>query len=120
MELYFRFMTMLAVGLLGVSAVLKVLLDSLFNEWDAVADAKDFVKGVGAQKKSLSAVRAEDFMLEIEKAKSPTVNPRLLEQRREELKELDAVEYRLKLPNREPIVLPPLRPPSAEPEAVAR
>lgn len=36
--LYLRFMICLAVGLIGISLVLKTLMDVLFNDWDVEGD----------------------------------------------------------------------------------
>ena len=118
MELYFRFMMTLAFGLVGLSVVLKVLLDGIFSEWDAFADLGDWLKGVSEGKGLVRTDRAEDIMLEIEKSKAPTMNTRLLDQKREQLKEINQVEHRLKMPN-QPVVLAPLPPPAAEPASVA-
>ena len=63
----------------------------------------------------LRAERTEDVMLEIEKSKTSDVTMRLIDRRREQLKELASVEKRLQMPqNSGPIVLKPLPPPSYE------
>jgi hypothetical protein len=115
MELYMRFLVSLAAGLLGVGMVLKVLLDGLFNEWDAVADMGDLFRN-GLRLKQSSAGRAEDVMLELEKANAVVLTTSIYEQKRQELQELSAVETRL---NRAggPVRLTPVAPPSAEPAA---
>ena len=41
--LYIRFVMCLAIGLMGMSMVLMRLLDTLFNEWDVVADLKEAI-----------------------------------------------------------------------------
>ena len=41
--LYIRFVMCLAIGLMGVSMVLMRLLDTLFADWDVVADIKEAV-----------------------------------------------------------------------------
>jgi hypothetical protein len=112
MELYMRFMVTLACGLLGVGMVLKILLDGLFHEWDAVADMGDFMR-TGWHARSSTAQRAEDVMLEIEKARTPTLSTSLYDQKRKDLKELSAIESRMNRPNK-PIVLTPIPPPSAD------
>ncbi len=109
MELYIRFMVTLACGLLGMGMVLKVLLDGLFHEWDAVADLSEFARG-GWHKRESGHQRAEDLMLEIEKARTPTITARTYEQKRKELRELSAIETRVI----RPVVLTPIPPPPAD------
>lgn len=110
MEMYMKFWGTLAVGLWGAGFVLKTLLDELFQDWDAWADLKAWIRGVLEGGKLTRLERAEDVMLEIEKAKSPTTSTRLLDQRREELREIERVEHRLSQ-RQGPIVLTPLPPP---------
>lgn len=110
MTLYLRFMITLAFGLIGLGFVLKMALDHIFHDWDVVAELKAWWTSEGRNLRH-SRIRAEDLLLEAEKQRTPTVTTRLLEQRREQLREIGAVEYRLQLSNRQPVVLTPLTPP---------
>src|SRR5438445_95648 len=112
MELYMRFMVTLACGLLGVGMVLKVLLDGLFHDWDAVADMGEFMR-TGWHHRHTPNQRVEDVMLEIEKARTPTLSTSIYDQKRRELKELSAIESRLNRSNK-PVVLTPIPPPPAD------
>ena len=96
----------LAMGLVGVSMVLKTLLDGLFNEWDAVADAKYLMRN-GLRLKHHSSIRAEDLMLDEEKARAsaPGLTTRVYEQKRHELEEIFAVEDRVSHAPHEPASL---------------
>lgn len=108
MDLYIRFMISLAAGLFGVSMVLKVLLDSLFNEWDAVADAGDLLKN-GLRLRHHGHRRAEDVMLEAENAKVIPMSTRMYELKRQELQELSVIESRVN-PHGSPVHLTPIMP----------
>lgn len=110
MEMYMKFWGTLAVGLLGAGFVLKTLLDEIFQDWDAWAEFKVWARGIMEGSSLRYQERAEDVMLEIEKAKAPTTNTRLLDQRREELREIELVEHRMSQ-RQGPIVLTPLPPP---------
>jgi hypothetical protein len=100
MELYIRFMTTLAFGLVGLGMVMKVLLENLFHDWDAFADLGAWMRSLSETKRpSWEEERVEDILLELEKAKAPTFNTRLIDVRREQLRERDAVEHRLKQNN---------------------
>ncbi|MBI5240812.1 MAG: hypothetical protein HY926_10095 [Elusimicrobia bacterium] len=96
MELYVRFISTLAFGLIGLGAVLKVLLETLFNEWDAFNDIAERVmiscSGKGGH---VEHVRAEDILLEAEKRNAPQTNTRIVDWRRRQMKELDEIESRL-------------------------
>ncbi len=109
MELYIRFVVTLALGLLGVVMVLKVMLDGVFNEWDAVADLGYFFRH-GFQNRWVASERVEDVMLELEKSKTPTLTTSIYEKKRQQLEELSAIESRLSRSGK-PIVLTPLPPP---------
>ncbi|MBI5208717.1 MAG: hypothetical protein HY927_01940 [Elusimicrobia bacterium] len=97
MELYGRFIVALAFGLVGLGLVLQVLLDRVFNEWDAVADAqagiKRFMKG-----HVLTHQKTEDLLLDIEKERPKELSTRLVDMRRKELREIDIVEHKLHQP----------------------
>jgi hypothetical protein len=96
MELYIRFISTLAFGLIGLGAVLKVLLETLFNDWDAFNDISERVmiscSGKGGQ---VEHIRAEDILLEAEKRNTPELSTRVVDWRRRQMKELDEVENRL-------------------------
>jgi hypothetical protein len=108
MELYVRFVGTLAFGLFGIGTVLKILLDELFAEWDAVADAKAWYKSLSERKGLLASLETrEDVMLARENANATVMTTRLLDERRERLKELSVVEHRLNL-KKDKISLTPL------------
>jgi hypothetical protein len=96
MELYIRFISTLAFGLIGLGAVLKVLLETLFNEWDAFNDISERLmiscSGKGGH---VEHIRAEDILLEAEKRGAPDTNTRIVDWRRRQMKELDEIETRL-------------------------
>ena len=110
MDLYFRFLGSLAAGLFGVSVVLKVLLDGIFNEWDAVADAEDLLRN-GLRLKQSGHRRTEDVMIDAENAKSLPMSTRMYEQKRQELEKMSEIETRL---GKGPVQLTPILPPSTE------
>jgi hypothetical protein len=112
METYTNFMMTLAMGLFGMSIILKVLLDGIFNEWDAVADINHLMKN-GLHLKQTSTQRAEDVMLELEKARMPTLTTKnnIYEQKRHMLEELSAVEDRV---SQAPVVLTPIMPSASQ------
>ena len=112
MTLYIRFIMALGFGLLGLGVVLKVLLEQLFHDWDAFTDmGEGFKKLLEGKALALSTSgRTEDVMLEIEKAKASTYSTRLIDLKREQLREIDAVEHRLRRPH-QPVVLEPIAPP---------
>ena len=96
MELYVRFITTLAFGLIGMGAVLKVLLESLFNEWDAFNDIGSRISMACSGKGGLvEHIRAEDILLEAEKKSAFSGSTRIVDQRRRQIQELDEVETRM-------------------------
>ena len=98
MEFYGKFLFVMAVGLLGVGLVIKTLLETLFNEWDAVADIGQQMKTYLKGQHQVQLLKAEDIMLEAEKAKRGTgsLATRGYESRRKELDEMSKIEKRLK------------------------
>lgn len=114
MELYFKFLLTMGAGLIGMGLVLKILIDGLFNDWDLFGDLGALAKATYEGKALTLVERPEDVQLEIEKGKAASVrSSRLIDVKREQLRELDEVEHRLRLPN-QPVVLTPLPPSSAE------
>jgi hypothetical protein len=96
MELYVRFISTLAFGLVGLGAVLKILLENVFEDWDAVREIADSVAAAcSSQPGHLSRIEAEDALLEAEEISAPVGSTRLVDQRRRQMKEMDAVETRL-------------------------
>lgn len=96
MEMYIRFVTTLAFGLIGVGMVLKVLLEGIFSEWDAFNDIARRISRVASGKGGLvTHVRAEDILLEAEKKNFYAAGSRLVDHRRRQIQELNAVETRL-------------------------
>ena len=96
MELYVRFISTLAFGLIGLGAVLKVLLETIFDDWDAFNDVAQRVmmtcSGKGGH---VAHVRAEDMLLEAEKQNFSYFGTRLVDARRREIRELDDIETHL-------------------------
>ncbi|MDD5656567.1 MAG: hypothetical protein PHF00_04860 [Elusimicrobia bacterium] len=94
-----KFISTLAFGLIGLGAVLKILLETLFNEWDAFNDVARRVAFIFSGRTGhVSLIRAEDILLESEKRnlRGPGVRAtRQTEQRRLQIKEINAVEARL-------------------------
>ncbi len=109
METYIRFMTTLAFGLLGTSMVLKVLLETIFHDWDAFADLGEWAKEAVKSRAYEQGQRVEDFQLEIEKSRAPRLNTRLYDIKREQLRQVDVVEHQLSQPGRG-LVLTPIPP----------
>jgi|GEM_PF-1881465 len=96
MELYVRFISTLAFGLIGLGAVMKVLLETLFEEWDAFNDIAEHVMLTCTGKAArVEGIRAEDILLEAEKRNSSGVNTRIVDFRRRQIQEFDAIETRL-------------------------
>ena len=95
MELYIRFISTLAFGLIGLGLVLKVLLESLFNEWDAFNDIAAKIELACSGRSHVELIRAEDILMEAEKKNSPIYSTRLIDQRRRQINEIDAVEAQL-------------------------
>ena len=109
MALYIKFVSTLAFGLLGLGMVLKVLMDNLFNEWDAVEAAgrfyRDWNKG-----RLIRHERTEDMLLAAEHGRtSQLTSTRLIDRRREALNQLDEVEHRLHQPATAPAADGPLK-----------
>ena len=98
MELYIRFIGTLAFGLIGLGLVLKVLLETVFNEWDAFNDIGQRLlivcSGRGGR---MESVRAEDILLEAEKRDTPEGSMRSVDWRRRQLQELNASTSRVNM-----------------------
>ncbi len=94
MELYLKFITTLTFGLLGIGLVLKVLLDGLFHDWDVGADFRAFTKRISRSKSQIFQ-KTEDVLIDLERDKPRELTTRLVDQRRQELRELAQVEGRL-------------------------
>jgi hypothetical protein len=113
MEQYLKFMISLAAGLAGLGMVLVMVMDTLLVDYDAPAAFAEWCRDLMAGR-ALGMYRAEDAMMEAEKAKDRGEPVRLVDQRREALRELAAVESRLQRPlHNGPIVLTPLPVPTA-------
>lgn len=111
MELYVRFMVSLAAGLVGLGLVMKIVMDELLVDYDAPAHIAAWCKDAISNKRLLRHSRAEDLMLEMEKARQTEGVVRGIDRRREQLRELASVESRLQGPAAKgPIVLTPLTP----------
>lgn len=115
MEHYIKFMITLAAGLAGLGMVMVIVMDTLLLDYDAPAAFGAWMRELMSGKR-LPGYRAEDIMMEAEKARDNGDNVRLIDQRREALRELASVERRLQGPsNTGPIVITPL--PVAAPAA---
>ena len=96
MILYVRFISTLAFGLIGMGAVLKVLLETIFEDWDAFNDIAARVSGsCSGEGAHMEHIRAEDILLEAERQSAPMFSSRIADTRRRNLQEIDAVETRL-------------------------
>ena len=96
MELYARFILWLAVGLAGLGLVLKIVLDEFFGDWNAALELHGWARSSLTSWMHRHEGRTEDWLLDLEKAKTSTANSmRLIDQRREQLRELASVEQRL-------------------------
>ncbi len=97
MALYVKFMFCLACGLAAMGLVLTILLSKLFHEWDMFADLGRLLRALFVPHKApVPVLRAEDILLDAEKRNAKHIGgTRLIDQRREQLKQLNAVEHRL-------------------------
>jgi hypothetical protein len=66
--LYFRFIICLALGLLGLSLVLKTLIDVLFTDWDFFVEARQWVADLSSRKKPTYV------LLESESGRAPRIS----------------------------------------------
>ena len=99
MEFYMRFISSLAFGLIGMGMVLKVLLDGLFNEWDAFHEIAGKIALVCSSRgPAVEHARIEDVLLEAEKQNTYSLvssGTRLAEQKRQQMRGFDGTESRL-------------------------
>ena len=96
MELYVRFISTLAFGLIGLGAVMKVLLETIFEEWDAFnVISERIMMSCSGKGGHVEHIHAEDILLEAEKRNVPDINTRIVDWRRRQMKELDEIETRL-------------------------
>ena len=96
--MYLKFMGTMAVGMLGIGLFIKVLLDKLFVDWDAFDDLEHYVKETYKGRRMHHVNLTEDILMEKEKARPYELSTRLIDKRREALREIDAVEHRLSGP----------------------
>lgn len=100
MEMYLKFMFTLTVGLVGVGMVLKTLLDTLLHEWDAVRAVSRGWHALCHARPHAELVRAEDILMELDRDYNKHRMPeRLIDRRREALRDLREVEERLSVPH---------------------
>lgn len=110
MLMYVRFVTCLAAGLAGIGLVMKVVIETLFHDWDVVADLGALFRYYFEEGHTVRHERAEDKLLADERVRAEGgAEPSKLELKRQQLKELASVENRLKRPG--PVHLTPLPPP---------
>lgn len=98
MALYMKFMVTLAFGLAGLAMVMKILMDRVFNDGDFLAEVGEYIKGLKYRATVVRFGRTEDVLMEAERNKPRELTTRLLDQRRERLKELNEVENLLNRP----------------------
>lgn len=102
MHYYMRFIMTLSFGIAGLSLFMKVLLENVFHDWDAVSAFSGFVGGiVNGKPMEAQSLRAEDILMEAEKNRSGVGvgSSRLIDKRREQLNEINEVETRLNKPS---------------------
>ena len=99
MALYLKFMVTLAFGLAGLAVVMKVLMERVFNDGNFLAEVGEYFKGLKNSATMVRFGRTEDLLMEAEKNKPRELTTRLLDQRRERLKELSEVESALSRPH---------------------
>ena len=96
MELYVRFISTLAFGLIGLGAVMKVLLETIFEDWDVFNEISERVMLTCAGKAvRVKSVRAEDILLEAGHHGLRGGNARITDFRRRQIREFDVIETRL-------------------------
>ncbi len=98
MTMYLKFVGTMALGMLGIGLLMKVLLDRLFVDWDAVEDLETYVKDAYRGRRMNHVHLTEDILMEKEKARPTELTTRMIDKRREALREMDAVEHRLHAP----------------------
>ena len=97
--MYVKFMFTLTVGLVGVGMVLKTLLETIFNEWDAVSEIRSGWHSLFRARPYADSVRAEDILIEIERDHAKRRMPeRSIDRRREALRDIREAEDRLSVP----------------------
>jgi hypothetical protein len=96
MDLYIKFISTLAFGLIGLGAVMKVLLETIFEDWDAFNDiAQHVMLTCSGKTPHMESIRAEDILLETEQRNSSGFSTRMVDSRRRRIQEINAVEVRL-------------------------
>lgn len=95
MTMYLKFVGTMAVGMLGIGLFMKILLDKLFVDWDAFDDMETYVKDAYRGRRMHHVHLTEDILMEKEKARPTELSTRLIDKRREALREIDEVEHRL-------------------------
>ncbi len=98
MTMYLKFVSTMALGMLGIGLLMKVLLDRLFVDWDAVEDLETYVKDTYRGRRMHHVHLTEDILMEKEKARPTELSTRMIDKRREALREMDAVESRMHAP----------------------
>ena len=88
-------MIWLAVGMTGLGLVLTIVIDELFGDWNAAVELRDAARAVVADWFHRREGRTEDWLLDLEKARETDPNVRLIDRRREQLRELASVEQRM-------------------------
>lgn len=101
--LYFRFAVCLGVGLFGLALVMSTIIDTLFTEWDAIADFKLWWA-------SLSRKKTQFVLIEDEMGGAPQLATRAVLARREMKREK---QFLVPLSGSETIAAPPLPAPLA-------
>jgi len=104
MQLYIKFLFTVSFGLLGLGMVLTTLLETVLHDWDIPREVRRWWRHLNQSRSHAEGVRAEDILLEIEnnrkehryERRPPT---RLIDRRREALREVREAEERLSSPH---------------------
>ena len=99
MEMYVKFMFTLTVGLVGVGMVLKTILETILNEWDATREIQASWRAMFHARFYADSVRAEDILMEIERDHEKRRLPEFaIDRRRQALRDVREAEDRLSSP----------------------
>lgn len=100
MELYVKFMFTLTIGVAGLGVVLKTVIDTLFADWDPVADFRRWWRHY-SHSRSVASIHAEDILSELEGRRHGRYAPRpiaAIDRRREILREVREADERVAAP----------------------
>ena len=101
MQLYVKFMFALAIGLAGLSVMMKTVLETVLSEWDPVRHAAVWWRRLSHSRPNADSVRAEDILSELEGRRHGRYAPRPsrpIDQRRQVLRDMREADERLSSP----------------------